>query len=72
MQDDVSCFVWGALESNRKHGEVTEDNIKIFVINEDICMGSEFFESPRTLRITFLRSPDADSLISYAFKGVMI
>lgn len=30
------------------------------------------FGSPRTLRITFLRSPDADSLISYAFKGVMI
>ncbi len=46
MQDDVSCFVRGALESNRKHGEVTKDSIKIFVINEDICMGSEFFWKP--------------------------
>lgn len=46
MQDDISCFVWGALESNRKHGEVTEDNIKIFVVNEDICMGSVFFWKP--------------------------
>lgn len=46
MQDDVSCFVLRALESNRKHGEVTEDNIKTFVVNEDICMGSEFFWKP--------------------------
>jgi len=36
MQDYVSCFIWGALESNQKHSEVTEDNIKVFVINKDI------------------------------------
>ena len=46
MQDDAGCFVGGAPESNRKHQEIPNDDIKVSVVDHDICMGAEALWKP--------------------------
>lgn len=60
---------WRAIESMVKLRKTISKSLSLMKTS---VWDPNSFGSPRTLRITFLRSPDADSLISYACKGVTI
>lgn len=60
---------WRAIESIAKLRQTISKSLSLTKTSE---WERNPFGSPRTLRITFRTSPDADSLISYSFEGVMV